>query len=168
MILPADHPEVHRPGAWHRAFGAFFGAELQSETEPLPELAAAAESAPRATDAILVVDDDPAIRATVRDVLESEGYRVVTATNGAEALEILLRARPAAVLLDMRMPVLDGWGLARELKARSISVPICVMTAARDSARWAREIGADAHLAKPFNLVDLLDELERLAPDARA
>ncbi len=121
--------------------------------------------------AILVVDDDSGIRETVSDVLSFEGYPVHTATNGEEALEAIgtLRANnpkcPCMLLLDMRMPVLDGWGVARELRERGIEVPIIVMTAARDARVWAREIGADGCLPKPFELPDLLEVVERFHPN---
>ncbi len=111
---------------------------------------------------ILVVDDDAAILATIGDILESEGYPVAAATNGAEALRAIERERPSLVLLDMRMPVLNGWGFARELRRRGLAVPVLVMTAARDAREWAEEIGADGFLAKPFNLPELLDAVERL------
>src|SRR5690349_4026215 len=61
---------------------------------------------------ILVVDDDPEILAMLRDFLESEGLSIRTASNGAEALEALDDVAPALILLDMRMPVLDGWAFA--------------------------------------------------------
>lgn len=111
---------------------------------------------------ILVVDDDPAIRRTVAEILAFEAYTVETAPDGAQALQAVERERPGLVLLDMRMPVLDGWGFAQALKERNIALPIVVMTAARDSARWAAEIGAAGHLAKPFDLLDLLAVVERL------
>jgi CheY-like chemotaxis protein len=117
-----------------------------------------------AEDTILVVDDDPAILATVEEILTSEGYDVATAINGAQALEAIERARPALVLLDMRMPVLDGWGFARELRTRGVAVPVLVMTAAQDARRWAAEIAADGYLPKPFRLLDLLDAVERFVP----
>src|SRR5215207_1263079 len=106
---------------------------------------------------VLVVDDDPDIRATVSEILDLEGCEVVAASNGLEALEQVQSSPPCVILLDMRMPVLDGWGVARELRARGVGVPIVVMTAAQDAGRWAREIEADAVLAKPFELDDLLD-----------
>jgi CheY-like chemotaxis protein len=59
--------------------------------------------------------------------------------------------------------VMDGWGVARELRARGIAVPIVAMTAAQDAGRWAREIDADAFLAKPFELDDLLTVISRFA-----
>ena len=111
---------------------------------------------------ILVVDDDPSILTTISEVLDLEGYPVQTATNGAEALRAVERARPSLILLDMRMPVLDGWGFARALQERGVKLPILVMTAAQNARRWAEEIGADGHIAKPFDLPDLLDTVERL------
>lgn len=112
--------------------------------------------------AVLVVDDDPAILTTVSEILELEGYEVETATNGAVALRVVESAEPAVVLLDMRMPVLDGWGFARELRQRNLHPPILVMTAAQSARAWAEEIGADGYLAKPFELDDLLAAVERL------
>jgi CheY-like chemotaxis protein len=106
---------------------------------------------------ILVVDDDPSILEAVSELLEMEGYAVATAVDGADALSSIEREPPGLILLDMRMPVLDGWGLARELHRRGLEVPIVVMTAARDAAGWAKEIGARGYLAKPFDISDLLD-----------
>lgn len=116
---------------------------------------------PISTAPILVVDDDPSILATIREFLELEGYTVEVARNGAEALDSISRLLPSLVLLDMRMPVLDGWAFARQLRERGISLPVVVMTAAWSARSWAEEIGADAYLAKPFELLDLLDIVER-------
>jgi CheY-like chemotaxis protein len=69
---------------------------------------------------------------------------------------------PELMLLDMRMPVLDGWGVARELKARGIRLPILVMTAAQNARHWADEIGAAGYVAKPFELPELMSAVERL------
>lgn len=111
---------------------------------------------------ILVVDDDPSIRTTISEILVMEGYPVETAADGAEALQAVERAQPALVLLDMRMPVLDGWGFARALRDRGMHLPILVMTAAQNARRWAEEIGAEGYLAKPFELLDLLNAVKRL------
>jgi CheY-like chemotaxis protein len=111
---------------------------------------------------ILVVDDDPAILAVVSEALDLEGYAVRTAKNGADALALVAEDRPALVLLDMRLPVLDGWGFARALKTHGIALPILVMTAAQDARRWAAEIEAEGFLAKPFELNDLFGAVERL------
>lgn len=114
---------------------------------------------------VLVVDDDPAIRRIVAEILSLEEYAVETAPNGAEALRAVEQERPELVLLDMRMPVLDGWGFVQALRDREIEVPILVMTAAQDSAHWAAEVGAAGYLAKPFEMSELLDAVERLCAD---
>ena len=111
---------------------------------------------------ILIVDDDPEILETICAFLAWEGYSVATASNGAEALQTVERIRPALVLLDMRMPILDGWGFARELRQRGIQLPIVVMTAAQDAQAWAREISAAGCLPKPFDLDDLVAAVKRL------
>ena len=113
---------------------------------------------------ILVVDDDPTILATVSETLDLEGYPVVTATNGEEALQEVDRSRPWVVLLDMRMPVLDGWGFMQALRERGLSLTVVVMTAAADARRWAAEIGAQGVLAKPFELDDLIAAIQRARP----
>ena len=113
--------------------------------------------------AILVVDDDEAILDIVSDVLRLEGYPVETALDGEAALEAVERNRPLLVLLDMRMPRLDGWGFARALRERGIRLPILVMTAARDAAGWADEIGAQGYLAKPFDVAQLVEAVRSQA-----
>lgn len=110
---------------------------------------------------ILVVDDDPSILETVRAILESEGYAVVTAMNGREALKVLESVTPFLMLLDMRMPVLDGWGVAAALRGSAHRFPVIVMTAAENARRWADEIKADDHIAKPFDLNDLIGCVQR-------
>jgi len=110
---------------------------------------------------VLVVDDDTSILDTVSAILSAEGYDVVSAASGQEALDALARKRPVVILLDMRMPVMDGWAVARALRSRGISVPIVVMTAAESAKRWADEVGAEGYLAKPFGLDDLLATVQR-------
>lgn len=113
---------------------------------------------------ILIVDDDAAIRETISEALDLEGFAVRTARDGLEALRLIERLTPRLVLLDMRMPQLDGWGFARELRERGQELPIVVMTAARDARRWAEEIGARGYLAKPFELAELIETVQRFAP----
>ncbi len=113
---------------------------------------------------ILIVDDDPAILATLSDALDMEGFPFVTATNGAEALEAVDRTQPSLVLLDMRMPVLDGWGFMRAVRERGLDLTVVVMTAAADARRWAREVGAQGVLAKPFDLDELVRAVQRPGP----
>lgn len=116
---------------------------------------------------VLVVDDDASIREMVSDFLEMEGYTVSTAADGVEGLRAVEAMCPSVVLLDMRMPVLDGWGFARKLRERGIELPILVLTAAQNPRRWAEEIGARGFLAKPFDLYELLDAIESVNPLAK-
>lgn len=109
---------------------------------------------------ILVVDDTSAIRDLIADALMDEGYPVERAANGAEALAVVERTRPCLILLDLHMPVLDGWGFARALAGRSLRVPIVVLTAAGNAVRHAREVGAVACVGKLFSLPDLLDTVD--------
>jgi CheY-like chemotaxis protein len=120
-------------------------------------------------DTVLVVDDDTSILDTVSAILSGEGYDVISAASGEEALEAVARRQPAVILLDMRMPVMDGWAVARALHTQGSTVPIVVMTAAENAKRWAEEVGADGFLAKPFGLDELLAAIERFrSPDAPA
>jgi CheY-like chemotaxis protein len=116
------------------------------------------------------VDDDESIRGLIAELLELEGYSVVQAANGAEALQRIDEHRPSLMLLDMRMPVLNGWDVAQSLKERGIRVPTVVVTAANSAKVWAREIAADGYLAKPYQDTELLRLVERFAgppqPDA--
>ena len=115
---------------------------------------------------ILVVDDDAGIRATLRDILESEGYPVLTAGNAARALPLVEAEQPGIIVLDMRMPVASGGDFAAALRARGVAIPILVLTAARDPAAVAREIGAADWVGKPFDVLDLLEQVARLDAEA--
>jgi CheY-like chemotaxis protein len=119
-------------------------------------------------DTVLVVDDDTSILDTVSSILSGEGYDVVGAATGEEALAAVARKQPVLILLDMRMPVMDGWAVARALREQGIKVPIVVMTAAESAKRWADEVGAEGYLAKPFGLDDLLATVERFRKGGRA
>ncbi len=116
---------------------------------------------------VLVVDDDPDIGEFVSLALSDLGYDVDAVRNGRAALSSIDERPPGLILLDMRMPVMDGWEFARAYRERpGPHAPILVFTAARDAAQRASEVSADAHLAKPFSLDDLIDLVERLAPRA--
>lgn len=120
-----------------------------------------ADASSVAIDPILVVDDDAEILAMLRDFLESEGLTVRTASNGEEALSVLADVTPSLILLDMRMPVLDGWGFAQRCRESALTIPIVVMTAAESARRWAEEIGATGYIAKPFDVDELLQTIDR-------
>ncbi len=113
---------------------------------------------------ILVVDDDPAILDVLATLLSAEGYPVATADGGREALAIAGELHPSIVLLDMRMPGLDGWGVARELAARNPRPKIVLMSALSDRLdEVTREVGAAGFVAKPFDTAHLLDVLKGLS-----
>jgi two-component system alkaline phosphatase synthesis response regulator PhoP len=115
---------------------------------------------------VLVVDDEPQVVWMLRFSLEAEGYRTLEARDGRAALEEIRRHRPDLVLLDVMMPVMDGWSVLEELQAlpeeeRPRVVVVSARASLRDRAK-AAELGADAFVAKPFNVEDLLDVLRTL------
>lgn len=114
---------------------------------------------------ILAVDDDPDALDIVRTFLESRGYRVVTASDGHEALARLEKARPDLVLLDVMMPEIDGWEVARTIKnSREFAGTRVVMLTARSDFTDKQEglrAGADDYIVKPIRLQELGDKVER-------
>ena len=112
-----------------------------------------------AAETILVVDDDPDILEALSEILETEGFSIRRARNGQEALDRLREGSPALILLDLMMPVMDGWEFSKRMKQlkEHAKTPIIVLSADRNVAAKARDIGAVGHLAKPFELVHLLE-----------
>ena len=106
---------------------------------------------------ILIVEDDDDLREVVQTMLEMAYFRVRTARHGREALERVGEHMPDLILLDMKMPVMDGRTFALEFKSRhGGSVPIVIMTAAEHAASRAEELGAAGWIAKPFGFDDLV------------
>ena len=90
-------------------------------------------------------------------VLSGEGYEVMGAAHGAAALELIQQRPPTMILLDMRMPIMDGWTFARAYRQQpGPHAPIIVVTAAREAADRAEQIQAEGFLPKPFGLDELL------------
>ena len=106
---------------------------------------------------ILVVDDEPTLRETLAEALESEGHRVVTAADGREALVQFRAERPDLVLLDLMLPELSGIEVCRIIRAES-GVPIIMLTAkdAELDKVVGLELGADDYVTKPFSLRELM------------
>ena len=115
--------------------------------------------------AVLVVDDDPAIRAVLMDLLVEEGYRVAVAADGAAGLAAAFTEPPALVLTDLAMPGLGGEEVCRRLRSdpRTRHVPLLVISALPRSAARERlaDCPHDGFLAKPFDLDDLLAAVDR-------
>ena len=110
---------------------------------------------------VLVVDDDEAIRRMVAEALTVEGYKVHPAGGGREAIQLAKRERPHLILLDVRMPQVDGWQVLEELRATAgRQTPVVVMTAGFDAQDQALAGGAQGYLAKPFDLDDLISAVE--------
>lgn len=128
-----------------------------------PRASGTGKAGERAGSRVLVVDDDPSILDTVTSILSSEGFEVMSASGGEQALGLLSSWHPTLVLLDMRMPIMDGWAVARAMHESGSRVPIVVMTAAESAKKWADEIGAAGHLAKPFLLDELIECVERFS-----
>jgi len=112
---------------------------------------------------LLVVDDDASHRALISDVLQEMGYRTREAANGREALDVLEAEMPIAVLLDLRMPVMSGWGLLEALKKlpRARNLPIIIISAY--GFEWEAElVGAAGYVSKPVDLDKLRSTLQQI------
>ena len=112
---------------------------------------------------MLVVDDDPDIRELLFTALEDEGFEVVPAGNGREALAIVRTFRPDVIVLDLMMPVMN------ELRARDEGdedIPIVLLSAARDLRNHAKTLAAADIIEKPFDLAELLPKIARVASAA--
>ncbi|SDZ17097.1 two-component system, OmpR family, response regulator MprA [Micromonospora pattaloongensis] len=112
---------------------------------------------------ILVVDDDPAIRQLLTDVLELEGHEVRVAVDGLAAVRAMEICQPDCVVLDVMMPGLDGYGVLRTIRAQEGEpVPVIMLTAAAepDSAVRAWADGVDYYLAKPFGADEVLSLID--------
>jgi len=113
---------------------------------------------------VLVVEDDDSIRHVIEIILSAEGYEVTTAPDGQAALDSIQRSPPDVILLDMKMPRMNGMEFAEAYRrAQSSPAPIVVFTALESPEQWAQEIKADAYLAKPFELNNLLQVVRQYA-----
>ncbi|MHB9144258.1 MAG: response regulator [Symbiobacteriia bacterium] len=136
-------------------------------------MAAAAAGSPGPAAPVLVVDDEPHIRELVRLYLEKEGFAVIEAEDGGAALEAVAAQQPGLIVLDLMLPLRDGWEVCREVR-RSSSVPIIMLTAKDDPVDriLGLEMGADDYLTKPFHPRELVARvravLRRAKPDAGA
>ena len=115
---------------------------------------------------ILICDDDDMIVQIVTSKLRSIGREVVTASNGAAALQMIRASLPAALILDAVMPGIDGFDVLKLLRAhpKTAHLPVLMLTARRgkDDVTKALKLGANGYLAKPFSLTELATRVERL------
>lgn len=113
---------------------------------------------------ILVVDDDQSHRTLISDLLEEMGYTTSQAGNGREALDLLEGELPTAVLLDLRMPVMSGWGLLDALRKmpRARGIPIIIISGY--GFEWEAElVGASGYISKPVDLDKVRETVQRIA-----
>ncbi len=141
-------------GNGERAGAGYAGEQAQAQAGSGPSEPGAPAGA-----VVLVVDDDPEIRDVVRWLLEDEGWIVETASDGRDALERATRARPALIVLDMGLPIMNGEEVARRLQqVYANPPPIVVVSADGRAGEKAARIGAASYLHKPFDV----DELARI------
>jgi DNA-binding response OmpR family regulator len=116
------------------------------------------EAGSTAVERILVVEDDRAVQRALKRLFEAERFSVEISADGQSALEAFRRSAPAAIVLDLRLPVLSGSDVCREIKRQSPNVPIIVLSAASDVSDKVLllEIGADDYVTKPFSPRELL------------
>lgn len=116
---------------------------------------------------ILIVDDQPGIRRLLMEVLTEEGYTVITASNGYEGLQKAKDFEPALILMDMKMPGMDGIETLRELKRTGKSGNVIMMTAygELELVNQARELGAYAYITKPFDIIALCEMVNNHVSD---
>ena len=113
---------------------------------------------------LLLIEDELPLRTAVRDALQDEGWRVITAADGEDGLAKALREKPDVLILDIMLPKLDGYALCRELRRLGHRVPVLMLTARGqvEDRVHGLDCGADDYLVKPFSLVELKARLRAL------
>ena len=119
---------------------------------------------------VLIADDSPTLRRIVSSVLEKEGYTVVLAEDGVEAIQGVFRSQPDAVILDVQMPRLSGYVAARLLKDdwQTAEIPIVILTSldAKSDRYWGKQTGADRFLTKDFEAPELIEAVQAVLRSA--
>lgn len=110
---------------------------------------------------VLIVDDEPAIRHAVEGALVDEGFVVATAPDGAAALAALETTRPDAILLDLRMPVMDGYAFLEAYQARPEPRAAVIICSTASNVAGLMGMGAAAYLRKPFDIDELIDVIQK-------
>jgi two-component system OmpR family response regulator len=106
----------------------------------------------------MIVDDEPGVRALLRDTLSIAGFETIQASDGMSALTILLTNKPALMVIDVNMPLMDGFELVERLRTTHDLTPVLMLTAREDKSDIARglKIGADDYVIKPFGIEELV------------
>lgn len=110
---------------------------------------------------VLVADDDEEFREAIAEIIAMEGWSVLQARDGEEALDFALRLRPDVVVLDHRMPTLTGVEVVQRLRAERVRLPVVMISASYELEELAKSVGVLCHLRKPFGLDELSELLVR-------
>lgn len=115
---------------------------------------------------ILIVDDQFGIRILLNEIFQKEGYKTFQAANGVQALEIVNNEEPELVILDMKIPGMDGLEILKRIKKDNQSIKVIIMTAygELDMIQEAIDNGAITHFAKPFDIDDILKAVKEQLP----
>ena len=107
---------------------------------------------------IMIVDDEPGVRALLRDTLSIAGFDVIEATDGMSALTLMRTNQPQLAVIDINMPLMDGFELVERLRSTNNLIPVLMLTAREDKTDIARglKIGADDYVIKPFGIEELV------------
>ena len=115
---------------------------------------------------IWIVDDEPDLLELVRDTLEMAGYTVITASDGEEGLKSITEDSPDLVILDIKMPKIDGMEVLERVRKNPLlnGLPIIMLTSLKGEGiiREAKEVGANDYIVKPFSQIDLLNRVKRV------
>jgi len=113
---------------------------------------------------ILIVEDDPHILLGLEELLKSEGHEVVSCNRGDQAVEAVIKQRPALVVLDVMLPGLSGYDICKQLRAKKIATPILMLTAKGQEIDKVigLDLGADDYVTKPFGVRELLARIQAL------
>jgi len=117
---------------------------------------------------VLLADDDPTVRDSLKDMLLAEGYRVICAENGLQAIDLANQSAVDLVLLDLNMPVKNGWDTFEHLTREHPTLPIIIVTARPNQLFTALGAGAGALLEKPMDIPTLLQTMESLLAETAA
>jgi DNA-binding response OmpR family regulator len=113
---------------------------------------------------VLVIDDDASIRQVIAYALADEGYQVDEASDGQAALDLVEHRHPDIILLDMKMPGMDGWQFARLYRERyGHQAPIIVLTAAQDASQRGWDVNAEGYVSKPFEIEVLVARVSAIS-----
>jgi DNA-binding response OmpR family regulator len=113
---------------------------------------------------ILVVEDDAGIRTILQDTLSSQGYHVISADNGIRGLELALELKPDLIILDVMLPLMDGFEICKRIRKEGITSPVLMLTVKDEEVDkvLGLELGADDYVTKPFSLKELSARVKAL------